>query len=134
MVSLRSMPEQNVGPLACRRMAPTERSASALSKASTNMRQCSMQRALRLSVRSSVILATRPSCFTSINFHLHAQQSRAISFALGIHPERYCPAAPERFVQQQIDSAEVRQLEPFHLASNEVSEELFHTFGGYFAE
>src|ERR1700744_6608779 len=129
MVSLRSIPEQNVGPLACRRMAPTERSPSALSKASTSIRQCSMHRDLRLSVRSSVILATRPSCFTSINFHLHAQQGRAISFALGIDPERYCPTAPERFVQQKIDSAEVRQLEPFHLSRDEGAVFVFHTFG-----
>src|SRR5580658_6772854 len=92
-------------------MAPTERSESARSKASVNSRQRFRLSALRFSGRLSVMVRTRDSCLTSINFHLHAQKSRAIGFALRIHAQRHGAAAAQRFMQQQIDCAEVGQLE-----------------------
>src|SRR6202051_2481461 len=115
-------------------MAPTEWSESARSKASASSWQRARFSALRFSGRFSVIRRTRASCITSINFNLHAENSRAVGLALGIDSQRHGPATAERFVQQQIDGAQIGKFEALDLAFDEIAEELFDSFGRHFAE
>src|SRR5580658_5354909 len=122
--SLRSMPPQKTAPLAFSTMAPTERSESAWSKAAVSSRQRFRLRALRFSGRFSVIVSTRPCWFSSINFHLHAQKRGAIRLTLRIDAQRYCAATTQCFVEQQINCAEVGQLEALDAAFHEIPEEL----------
>jgi hypothetical protein len=68
------------------------------------------------------------------NFNLHAQQSRAVGFALGVDAEREGAAAAQRFVQQQVNRAEVWKFEAFHFALDEIAEELFHAGRSDFAQ
>src|SRR5262249_11096864 len=52
---------------------------------------------------------------------------------LSVDSQRYGSAAAQRFVEHEIESREIRQLESLNLASDKSAEERAHTFDGYLA-
>src|SRR5260370_20252275 len=64
---------------------------------------------------------------------LQPQKCGAKCFSLSVGAERHGSAAAEGLVQQEIQSAEIGELEPLDFPFHPVGEKCFHALGGYFA-
>src|SRR6476469_8580339 len=73
-------------------------------------------------------------CFFVGNFNLHPQQRRRKRLTLGVSHQRQRAAATKTLVQQEVERAEIGQLESFHWAKTDSVEVLLHTVCGDLAD
>ncbi len=82
-----------------------------------SLRKVETQRvALLRPIQSQVEDAVLASDFKHSDIDLHPEQRRAVGLALRIHAQRHRAAAAQRFVQQEIERAQVGQFEALDLA------------------
>src|ERR1035438_9148424 len=67
------------------------------------------------------------------HFDFEGQQGGAESLPLGVGAQRHGAAAAERAMEQEVQGAEVGQLEALHGASHEIAEVALDALGGDFA-
>ena len=121
------MPAENDFAVAGEQDRPTPASLCgfAESAATRSWHSVGIQRVALLGPVQDERAGTRPSrliCKHSlIDFDLHAQQRRAQSLALRIDAQRHRAAAAQRFMQQEIQGAQVGQLEARHTSPLTIS-------------